>query len=1390
MSSLKVGIYSIFTQFNGDDSYNQTNKTATLKLHHYSSYFIIEPATVEMKTGSSYIITGRIYNNYEELVKDNTYEGKTIEFSYKINNKSKTFTIKVDNESKFVFDLGKLGLPASEEAYLVDIGLEIGYGNYIKGNVTVKVVANIPSNISEDLETIYVDTINGNDDTGNATEANPVKSLATALSINDYLGRGKTIFLKAGDYILFPTALDNVTIVGESTDKVKIYQKLEKQTLFTVNNTIIKFVNVSLCDATGKAQNAAAALLQITSSNATFENVKIFNNTAFQSIIRQTGGSNLTIIDSIIYDNSISSTDAIIASADSNVYVKHSTFHNNKGANGGALGFKNGTLTVEDSTFYNNSADGVNSSSDICFVGGNLTITNTTFTNGTGRYHGSIYASGTTETKKQTGGSWYNPIYTIIPGMDANVKITDSKFIKSKETYSSSGKDYGGGAIYFHTCVNAELINDTFIDNHAEAWGGAISLGNATTHIASCVFINNTANKGGSAIFRNTYKTSNSYNSQQKVAPLTIENSVLISSDTSMKTVELYYYSTNASLDNNWWGTNENPETEGLTTATVKTWIVMNLTGERNGESFDLTVTLNTTDSTGTLSPVSSEFSARKAILKGSKGTFDVTEPEVFNGVLKFTYTPNKLLDPGNVTVTVDGLSFVYVPIITETYINITLVNSTADKFTVVLNITTKNGTQAIGGTVTVVVYNRDGTVSNTFTADVTGDLIEIPIDRFTKNGDYKVTANYIGDGNEIYQSENEKTIHVSDIPKQKDKLTIKVISRTNENNKPVIVIMAIIPDDARGTVKVSVTGDEFCDMTNLTLPENLIILTDLESGNYTVDAVYNGDNNYEITVANANFTITNPVSIKSEESEANIGDEIEFTLKDVPEGATVTIFDNGVAINAKIVDNTFTYIAKTSGVHTIQITVTVDGKEQNASTTIYVAPEIIDPISIKSEESEANIGDEVSVTVNNIPKYATVSILDNGVTLDVELVTGAFKYLASTSGVHNITAVVLADGKEQKVSVLINVAKEGTVVVKDTGDDTKDLQAAIDKAKPGDTIILADDKTYNLADVKVNKNLTIVGGKNTKVTVVDGASSAFDIVPLSQDGPENVTIKRIEFVATKDNTTFVVAKSDDTVSGDAKLANIYINDNSVSAAPGVDASKVTLINVNTNSSSFDINKNIDLSGNKYSYGIKESIVNEGKGVPVPTIIATKFVYNDLSVKAYPNSGKFVFTLKNANGKVLTGKTVSITFNGKTFNVKTDARGAVSIVLSINTAKTYPFVAKFAGDSIYGANSFTANVKVVKNSVKIKTNTKKVKKSKSKREVKFTLKTSNDKVLAKKTVKLSINKKTYKVKTNSKGVAAFKVKLANKKKIYKYKVKFDGDKANNKKNYSGKLKVY
>ena len=85
--------------------------------------------------------------------------------------------------------------------------------------------------------------------------------------------------------------------------------------------------------------------------------------------------------------------------------------------------------------------------------------------------------------------------------------------------------------------------------------------------------------------------------------------------------------------------------------------------------------------------------------------------------------------------------------------------------------------------------------------------------------------------------------------------------------------------------------------------------------------------------------------------------------------------------------------------------------------------------------------------------------------------------------------------------------------------------------------------------------------------------------------------------------------------------------------------------------------------------------------------------------------------------------------------------------------------------------------------------TKKVKKSQaSKAKVKFTLKVGKT-ALKKKVVTIKINKKTYKAKTNAKGIVTFKVKLPKKAKKYSYTVKFAGDKFCNAKTLKGKLTV-
>ncbi len=184
--------------------------------------------------------------------------------------------------------------------------------------------------------------------------------------------------------------------------------------------------------------------------------------------------------------------------------------------------------------------------------------------------------------------------------------------------------------------------------------------------------------------------------------------------------------------------------------------------------------------------------------------------------------------------------------------------------------------------------------------------------------------------------------------------------------------------------------------------------------------------------------------------------------------------------------------------------------------------------------------------------------------------------------------------------------------------------------------------------------------------------------------------------------------------------------------------------------------------------------------------------YSYAKIYAYPNSEYFIITLMDSvTGNALLNKQVQYKFNnGKVATVKTDANGVVKIKISVSKYGNYAMQVNFLGDEHYKASSISKTIKVYKNSVKFTGATKKVKKAKSKRTFKITLKTSNNKVLKSKYVYLTINKKTYKVKTNSKGIAAFKIKLPRIKKTYKYKVKFKGDNGNYARTYSAKLKVY
>ena len=114
---------------------------------------------------------------------------------------------------------------------------------------------------------------------------------------------------------------------------------------------------------------------------------------------------------------------------------------------------------------------------------------------------------------------------------------------------------------------------------------------------------------------------------------------------------------------------------------------------------------------------------------------------------------------------------------------------------------------------------------------------------------------------------------------------------------------------------------------------------------------------------------------------------------------------------------------------------------------------------------------------------------------------------------------------------------------------------------------------------------------------------------------------------------------------------------------------------------------------------------------------------------------------------------------------------------------------KFTGTGKYADTEASVNITVKKLTSKIKAKKKTFKTTTKNKKYKIKLKDKNGKAIANAKVYLKVNKKTYKARTNSKGVATFKLKKLNKKGIYKAKIKFKGNENYTKASKKVKIKV-
>ena len=147
----------------------------------------------------------------------------------------------------------------------------------------------------------------------------------------------------------------------------------------------------------------------------------------------------------------------------------------------------------------------------------------------------------------------------------------------------------------------------------------------------------------------------------------------------------------------------------------------------------------------------------------------------------------------------------------------------------------------------------------------------------------------------------------------------------------------------------------------------------------------------------------------------------------------------------------------------------------------------------------------------------------------------------------------------------------------------------------------------------------------------------------------------------------------------------------------------------------------------------------------VTQIVPFKNIYYGYPVKV---------VLKDANGKAISGKKVTITVGGKSYTKTTNDNGVAAVKTNLYTGK-YTATAKFAGDSSYASQQLTYTFNILA-TIKSKAIAKYYKGS---TQYSATFLNGNGKALADTYVHIIVNGKTYNRKTNANGIAYMAINL-------------------------------
>ena len=379
--------------------------------------------------------------------------------------------------------------------------------------------------------------------------------------------------------------------------------------------------------------------------------------------------------------------------------------------------------------------------------------------------------------------------------------------------------------------------------------------------------------------------------------------------------------------------------------------------------------------------------------------------------------------------------------------------------------------------------------------------------------GSYNATVKYLGDDNH----DAETTSVVFDVAKVDD-YDMNVTPSVDEQD---VVLDIELPEDATGTITVSVDGEEF------TVPVNdTITLSDLAPGDHNITVTYNGDDKYDPETEE--FEVSVPAVDDYDMGIAQNGTDLVITLPEDANGE-VTVDINGTTVTAPVVD----------GKAVIDIS---DLEPGDYPVTATYSDDKYAPKSENATVSVPKVDDyEMDVTANEtdvvveLPEDATgnVTVLVDGEEYPAEIVNGTAIVDISDlePGDHVIDVIYPGDDKYAP-------AKNSTVVSIPKIDDYEFSADASDIVGGEDAIITinAPEDATGLVIVEVDGTPYLVNlSESNKLTVKGLAPGNYSV---------NARYLGDDRYAAKDNSTeFDVAKYETEM--DITLDDVKVGENS-----------------------------------------------------------------------------------------------------------------------------------------------------------------------------------------------------------------------------------------------------